>query len=147
MDPGVFSPPLPVASRRQLRRRFCFRRSSREIKRATRARAHDNGFLCVYLYRRRFARVTSDRERISRSLAYNAKQQKNPLSSSVRFRGNFSCRFGILQRDTEVRTVVVSFFFVFSSLFFSLSPFPSSFSLPFSLLLMQWKLRISNGSV
>lgn len=86
-------PPLPVASRRQLRRRFCCRRSSHEIKRATRALARTIMAFCVYLYRRRFARVTSDGERISRSLAYNAKQQKNPLSSSVRFVENFSCRF------------------------------------------------------
>lgn len=101
---------------------------------------------CVYLYRRRFARVTSDRERISRSLAYNAKQQKNPLSSSVRFAETFLVVSEFFNAIRKFELVVVPFFFVFSILF-SLSPFPSSFSLSFSLLLMQWKLRISNGSV
>lgn len=88
---------------------------------------------CVYLYRRRFARVTSDRERISRSLAYNAKQQKNPLSSSVRFAETFLVVSEFFNAIRKFELVVVSFLFVFSFLF-PLSPFPSSFSLFLSII-------------
>lgn len=100
---------------------------------AQRAPARTIMAFCVYLYRRRFARVTSDRERISRSLAYNAKQQKNPLSSSVRFVETFLVVSEFFNAIRKFELVVVPFLFVFSFLF-SLSPFPSSFSLFLSII-------------
>lgn len=119
MDPDV----SPFLFRRQLCRKFRSRRSSHEIKRAmhSRARALNNGFLCLFVSTK--IRSCYKRSRTNPAIAYNAKQQKNPLTISVRFAKTFLVVSEFFDAIRKFK-LVVFFFFVF---FFSFNP--SSLSL------------------
>lgn len=126
MDPGVF--PLPFTSHLDDN---CVDDSApgeaRMKSNAQRAPARTIMAFCLYLYRRRFARVTSDRERISRSLI-TRNNRKIPFPVPCVSVETFLSFLNSSTRSGSSNCSSFLLLCIFFSFFF-LSLFPSSFSL------------------